>query len=412
MISLLTVVIILGQFQLAKLEICQRNYSDLSIGDKHATYYEGKGVFSSNCPLLKPNTTIPSKYKYYLFGLKLTRSACIAVSYTKEKVPSTYIESEDGQADKDIIDKGGIITRSSRYLRLAPRKFFYLPYTMIYTKINEYDVREIDEKKQIITLDMSLTLQWMDSGIFTYTPKQGTTLDTLTEMEGYDISKEAAKRIWKPDLPVHNLYDYKSYIDSFHMRSLKIFRTNRLYDNVCVTGPFLQYDIEAKFSFYCKFDLSNFPMDSSHCKLRFGGEVSNMAFKLDKRAHGTRNTSLVLISDMATRTTIVEDTSDIDTKTEIGLDIHIERALRPYVLKYYIPCITIVIISQISFIIPLDALPGRVALSVTQLLTLMSLFIQQMVSSSIIVLQYYTLLLSNSEFEINLIPFYFEILLE
>ena len=68
MISLLTVVIILGQFQLAKLEICQRNYSDLSIGDKHATYYEGKGVFSSNCPLLKPNTTIPSKYKYYLFG--------------------------------------------------------------------------------------------------------------------------------------------------------------------------------------------------------------------------------------------------------------------------------------------------------------------------------------------------------
>ena len=89
---------------------------------------------------------------------------------------------------------------------------------------------------------------------------------------------------------------------------------------------------------------------------------------------------------MTTHTTIVEDTADIDTKTEIGLDIHIERTLRPYVLKYYIPCITIVVISQISFIIPLEALPGRVALGVTQFLTLMSLFIQQMVSSSITVL--------------------------
>ena len=154
----------------------------------------------------------------------------------------------------------------------------------------------------------------------------------------------------------------------------------------------LQYDIEAKFSFYCKFDLSNFPMDSSHCKLRFGGEVSNIAFKLDKRAQGTKNTSVVRISDMTTNTTIVEDTADIETKTEIGLDIRIKRALRPYVLKYYVPCITIVIISQISFMIPLDALPGRVALGVTQFLTLMSLFIQQMVSLSIIEVQYNILL--------------------
>ena len=380
MIILLCMGIIFGRFEFAKLQICQRNYSDLDIPTKHEEYYKGKGHFTSNCPLLKPNTTIASEYEYYLFGSKLTRSACIAASYTKEKVPNTYIELEEDQSENDVIDKGGIITKNKRYLRLAPRKFFFLPYTTIYTKIKEYDIREIDEKKQIITLDMSLTLQWMDPFIFTYTPRQGTTLDTLTEIEGYDISKEASKRIWKPDLPVHNLYDYKSYIDSFHMRSLKIFRINRLYNNVCITGPFLQYDIEAKFSFYCKFDLSNFPMDSSHCKLRFGGEVSNMAFKLDKRAHGTKNTSIVLISDMTTHTTIVEDTADIDTKTEIGLDIHIERALRPYVLKYYIPCITIVIISQISFIIPLDALPGRVALGVTQFLTLMSLFIQQMVS--------------------------------
>ena len=387
MILLLTIMILFGQVKPAKLEICQRNYSDIPIPEKFETYYEGKGHFMQNCPLLMPNTTIPLRYEHYLFGSRLTkRSACIPVGYAKENVPSTYIELEEGQANQDVIDKGGMITKNKRYLRLMPRKFFFLPYAKIYTKIKQYHIREIDEKKQIITLDMSLSLQWMDPGIFTYTPKRVTTSDTLSEVEGYDISKEAAKSIWKPDLPIHNLYDYQSYIGSFNMRSLKIFRTNRLYDNVCITGPFLEYDIEAKFSFYCNFDLSNFPMDSSHCKMRFGGEVSNMAFKLDKRTQRTKNTSLVLISDMATHTNIVEDTADVETKTKIGLDIHIERALRPYILKYYVPCITIVIMSQISFIIPLDALPGRVALGVTQFLTLMSLFIQQMVSSSVILL--------------------------
>ena len=45
------------------------------------------------------------------------------------------------------------------------------------------------------------------------------------------------------------------------------------------------------------------------------------------------------------------------------------------------PCIAIVIATSFSFIIPLSAIPGRVALIVTQFLTLTNIFINQMVSS-------------------------------
>ena len=86
------------------------------------------------------------------------------------------------------------------------------------------------------------------------------------------------------------------------------------------------------------------------------------------------------ISDIRAAFTKVRSDCGNLTRRCIGLNITTERILRPYLLKYYIPCTTIVIMSQISFVIPLEALPGRVALVVTQFLTLTSLFIQQMVS--------------------------------
>ena len=66
------------------------------------------------------------------------------------------------------------------------------------------------------------------------------------------------------------------------MVSLKIKRGNHLDKDVCIPGPMLTYDIEAKISFYCTFDLSKYPMDTSRCKLRFGGKVSNVMFKLEE----------------------------------------------------------------------------------------------------------------------------------
>jgi hypothetical protein len=121
-------------------------------------------------------------------------------------------------------------------------------------------------------------------------------------------------------------------------------------------------------------------MDISHCKFRFGGKRSRTAFKLDQSGNMSQNQKEFHLMDMMFNISSVEDDPSLETKRSVGLDISLKRVLRPYLLKYYVPCITIVILSQISFMIPLDALPGKVALVVTQFLTLTSLFIQQMVS--------------------------------
>ena len=265
---------------------------------------------------------------------------------------------------------------------------FYLPYATIYTSIEDYELREINEKENVVTLDMSLRLMWMDIGIFTFSPKYFTEHNRVEEQEGYEVSNEAVKAIWKPELYVHHVSDYKAFKDSLQIVGVRIKRANHFDGDHCIVGPMVIYEIEVKVSFYCKFDLSNYPMDKSHCKFRFGGKGLTTAFKLDQTGFMSQNHKNIQFMDIMFNISSSEDDPGIETKRSLGLDISMQRTLGPYVLKYYIPCITIVIISQISFVIPLDALPGRVCLLVTQFLTLTSLFIQQMVSELLCICYY------------------------
>ena len=87
------------------------------------------------------------------------------------------------------------------------------------------------------------------------------------------------------------------------------------------------------------------------------------SFKVSLSRIGTNNTSWANIN-----------------VTDMKVDIVLERQVAKYIYQYYIPSVTIVIATSFSFIIPLSAIPGRVALIVTQFLTLTNIFINQMVS--------------------------------
>ena len=61
-------------------------------------------------------------------------------------------------------------------------------------------------------------------------------------------------------------------------------------------------------------------------------------------------------------------------------EVNFNFMLPSFLLKYYAPCAAIVLVSEIGFIIPVTVIPGRVGLLVTQFLTLINIFIHQMVS--------------------------------
>ena len=180
-------------------------------------------------------------------------------------MPFAYgLLGEDNSTAGHAIERGG----RQIYDKSYDRNLFVLPYATIYTSIDDHQIRDIDDKKNTITLDISVTMTWMDGFIST------------AKANEIEISPTKSNEIWRPNFPIHNLYDYKAFMDSLRMVNLKILRTTHLDDKLCFDGPMVNYKIEAKVTFYCSLDFSSYPMDKSICKLRFGGQASNTKFTL------------------------------------------------------------------------------------------------------------------------------------
>ena len=61
------------------------------------------------------------------------------------------------------------------------------------------------------------------------------------------------------------------------------------------------------------------------------------------------------------------------------INLKLRRIFQPFLFKYYLPSTAIVCISGTGLLFPLNPLPGRISLGVTQFLTLTNLFIHNMV---------------------------------
>ena len=57
-----------------------------------------------------------------------------------------------------------------------------------------------------------------------------------------------------------------------------------------------------------------------------------------------------------------------------GFEMQLSRYVSTYIITYYIPSTLFVIVSWISFLIPSDVIPGRMALLVTLFLVLVNIF--------------------------------------
>ena len=58
----------------------------------------------------------------------------------------------------------------------------------------------------------------------------------------------------------------------------------------------------------------------------------------------------------------------------VGFKLMLERYYFKYIWSYYIPSLIFVVISWISFVIPPEAIPGRMAMLITLLLLFINLF--------------------------------------
>ena len=275
-------------------------------------------------------------------------------------------------AEEVITCPGGILLSSTiciprGYRKSEPPK---IPLE-INTAIEVSNIREIDDKKMTVSLEFHPQLVWADNRIITnFTDEE--------KKSGKVLNNINLENIWKPDLLIENLHTFKLHSILEDMSGLAI-------GNGLAIGlkneTVVWYEFSAKASVYCNFDFLRYPMDEQECNFTIGTTYpakrtiiftfhANNVFQFGKATQNTDDFNL----------DIDNVNEHIDNNTKFGFTIKMSRRLQPFIMECYLPCIAIVIVSHISFIIPLDAVPGRIALLVTQFLTLTNICIHQQVS--------------------------------
>jgi hypothetical protein len=235
-------------------------------------------------------------------------------------------------------------------------------------------VIEVDESKNTLTVELLQYMEWSE-------PRIRANFSSSIKQNKIKLSTKSVNKIWHPDLDVYtkDLKEWKSLYDP--MLYQDIYLSNGLSDDSIKLSALKSW----KATIVCKFDFSFFPFDIQNCAFRQFGSSQNLHLISSCRKISTDtkyklndfDVSLAPAGKLCDSSKTLKDLSWIDT----GFNVTLKRKIISYVYTYYLPSLAIVVVSQVSFIVPLSSIPGRIGLVVTQFLTLTNIFIHQMVMS-------------------------------
>ncbi|KAK7864947.1 hypothetical protein R5R35_004932 [Gryllus longicercus] len=173
-----------------------------------------------------------------------------------------------------------------------------------------------------------------------------------------------ANRVWMPDLFFSNEKE-----GHFH----NIIMPN-VYIRIFPYGSVL-YSIRISLTLSCPMNLKLYPLDRQVCSLRmasYGWTTDDLVFlwkdgdpvQVVKNLHLPRFTLEKFLTDYCNSKTNTGEYSCLK------VDLLFKREFSYYLIQIYIPCCMLVIVSWVSFWLDQNAIPARVSLGVTTLLTM------------------------------------------
>ncbi|KAK3864844.1 hypothetical protein Pcinc_029506 [Petrolisthes cinctipes] len=171
-------------------------------------------------------------------------------------------------------------------------------------------------------------------------------------------------KIWMPDLFFKNE-------KTGHFHNIILPNT---YIRIFPNGNVL-YSIRISLTLSCPMDLKLYPLDTQICELRmasYGWTTEDLLFKWKE------NEPIQVTKELHLPRFTLEhfETKYCNSKTNTGeysclmVNLTFKREFSYYLIQYYIPCCMLVIVSWVSFWLDQHAVPARVALGVTTLLTM------------------------------------------
>lgn len=186
----------------------------------------------------------------------------------------------------------------------------------------------------------------------------------------YPVNLEIVKDLWLPNIFIYNIKSFK-VIDVLSTLAGLWMDTNKL----------VLYSQSTHISFICPMSFEKFPLDQQRCKFRVGSysyDTTKMVFINKNYGYGPKKSnSIALDYDISIEPLNEEDKvldyGSLGKFSLAGFEMVLTRHVTTYIITYYIPSGLCVIMSWISFLIPLDLIPGRMVLLVTILLVLVNI---------------------------------------
>lgn len=262
--------------------------------------------------------------------------------------------------------------------------------TIVASRIEITNIRDVNDKKMRISLEMYLETLWIDNRLET----------SLLDNEILVLNNNLINLIWKPDLWIQNLFHFRIHTMLEPTGGLvmmnKKFCENKEFSLIAVRGSnisgttncadessahenlLIMYNMEAEIQLYCNFHFENYPMDIQTCDFVMNSaypnpDIVNLSFEQGQFGDTDHNLSI----DEFRIQVIFRDNF---SPTGIKMFIKLERRILPFIIKYYVPCMAVTVISLINYCIPVDCPPARITLLVTQFLTLINILIYQQAS--------------------------------
>jgi len=185
------------------------------------------------------------------------------------------------------------------------------------------------------------------------------------------MNLEFIKNLWVPNVFIYNLKTYKGIDVLSKLAGLWI-----------DTDKNVLYSQATHITFICPMRFDKFPLDTQKCRFRVGSysyDSSKLLFLTRTYGYSSKDTNSIAldynikIGPLQPQDAVL-DYGPLGNFSLAGFEMVLTRYVSTYLITYYLPSGLFVIVSWISFLIPMDVIPGRMALLVTLFLVLVNIF--------------------------------------
>ncbi|XP_065341022.1 glycine receptor subunit alphaZ1-like [Cloeon dipterum] len=225
------------------------------------------------------------------------------------------------------------------------------------------NIPSLDELKQELSMELNLRIYWVDKRL-----EVGPYFEAFPNSTYMNANPAILSKIWMPDV-------YTDYTKSVVApRILAAPASLRIYPNTTV-----RYSARITMQFACPMDFRNYPADSQSCDM----SLESYAFTRDKiyyswRPEGASINIAHRLAHFDFAFTFENDKENVNFPSgsypAITMTVRLHRRISYHMLQTYIPSLMFVIVSWLSFLVPPESVPGRMAICMTTLLTLTAMF--------------------------------------